>query len=105
MPRRIRLGSVTGDALQSLDDEIGTDNANGNNPDNDLVARDSNGNIVLRYDESNGTWVLEGAPIVLPQLASDPTSPSNGEIWYRSDTDEYRAQQGGSTVTFDTTAV
>ena len=59
MSRRIRFGSTTDGTLDSLDGQIDTGNENGNNPDNDLVIRDSTGTIVARYNESATTWELE----------------------------------------------
>lgn len=56
--RRVRFGSTTDGTLDALDGQIDTGNENGNNPDNDLVIRDSNGTIVMRYDESAGAWAL-----------------------------------------------
>lgn len=57
--RRVRFGSTTDGTLDALDGQIDTGNENGNNPDNDLVIRDSTGTIVARYNESATTWQLE----------------------------------------------
>ena len=59
MSRRVRFGSTTDGTLDALDGQIDTGNENGNNPDNDLVIRDSTGTIVARYNESATTWQLE----------------------------------------------
>ena len=59
MTRRVRFGSTTSGTLDALDGQIDTGNENGNNPDNDLVIRDSTGTIVARYNESATTWQLE----------------------------------------------
>jgi len=58
MSRRVRFGSTTSGTLDALDGQIDTGNEDGNNPDNDLVIRDSNSNIVMRYDESAEAWTL-----------------------------------------------
>lgn len=76
MPRRLQFGSVTSDTLQSLDAQIGTGNENGNNPDNDLVIRDSTGSIVLRYDESAEAW--EPEVFAFQDTTADPSA--NGEL-------------------------
>ena len=57
--RRLRFGSTTDGSLDQLDAQLDTGNENGNNPDNDLVIRDSTGEIVARYNESATTWQLE----------------------------------------------
>ena len=57
--RRVRFGSTTDGTLDALDAQLDTGNENGNNPDNDLVIRDSTGTIVARYNESATTWQLE----------------------------------------------
>ena len=59
MSRRVRFGSTTDGTLDALDGQIDTGNESGNNPDNDLVIRDSTGTIVARYNESATTWQLE----------------------------------------------
>lgn len=33
-------------------------------------------------------------------LGSDPGSPTDGQVWYRSDTDVFRGRANGATVTF-----
>jgi hypothetical protein len=33
-------------------------------------------------------------------LSSDPGSPTDGQVWYRSDTDAFRGRANGATVTF-----
>lgn len=37
-----------------------------------------------------------------PILTADPASPTEGDIWYRSDTHVWRGRKNGSTVTFTT---
>ncbi len=41
----------------------------------------------------------------LTGLASDPVSPTDGDIWYRTDLDEYRARANGATYKFVMTGV
>jgi len=41
----------------------------------------------------------------VPTKGTDPTNATDGDIWYRSDLDEYRGVEAGTTVSFDTTAV
>lgn len=36
-------------------------------------------------------------------VSSDPSSPTDGQVWYRSDTDEFKGRANGSTVTFTVT--
>lgn len=49
-----------------------------------------------------GTLTAE-ALLTVPKLSSDPNNPDDGSIWYRTDLDEYRGVEGGTTVSFDTT--
>lgn len=35
-----------------------------------------------------------------PIVTSDPASPVDGDIWYRSDLDEWKGRKNGTTVTF-----
>jgi len=51
-----------------------------------------------------GTLTVE-TEFTVPVLGSDPTGASDGDIWYRSDLDEYRGVENGTTVSFDTTTV
>lgn len=37
-----------------------------------------------------------------PVMTSDPASPTEGDIWYRSDTHVWRGRKNGTTVTFTT---
>lgn len=37
--------------------------------------------------------------VILASVTSDPVSPADGTVWYRSDTDEYKGRANGSTVT------
>lgn len=37
-----------------------------------------------------------------PVMTSDPSSPTEGDIWYRSDLHTWRGRKNGSTVTFTT---
>ena len=36
-------------------------------------------------------------------LGSDPGSPTDGQVWYRTDTDEWKGYNGSATVTFTVT--
>lgn len=76
MPGRISLGDVSGGALSSLDAAIGVTDINGDNPANDLVIRDSNDNIVFRYDGSAGAWVP--GKFAFEDSTADPSA--NGEL-------------------------
>lgn len=40
--------------------------------------------------------------LVVPSMTSDPASPTDGELWYRSDTDVYKVRQNGVTKTITT---
>lgn len=44
---------------------------------------------------------------VIQAVSSDPPAAErvDGSVWYRTDTNEFRAQENGSLVTLDTTAV
>jgi hypothetical protein len=46
-----------------------------------------------------------GQPIRVPRLSSDPSSPTDGTLWYNTNANEYRGSEGGSVVSFDTTVV
>jgi len=58
-------------------------------------------------------WVVPGTLTVQTELTvprrdrqdNDPPNASNGDVWYRSDLDEYRGVENGSVVSFDTTQV
>lgn len=41
--------------------------------------------------------------VILNSLTADPPSPANGEMWYRSDLDEYRGKRSGGTEQFGVT--
>ena len=41
--------------------------------------------------------------IVVPIIAGDPASPTNGMIWYNSVSGKYKGREGGVTKTFTTT--
>lgn len=77
--RRARFGSTTGGSLDALDAQLGTGNENGNNPDHDLVARDSTGSIVARYDESAGAWQFEGDLVVDSATVFDAGADTVGD--------------------------
>jgi len=51
-----------------------------------------------------GTLTVE-TEFTVPVVSSDPSGASDGDIWYRSDLDEYRGVENGTTVSFDTTTV
>ena len=60
------------------------------------------GNYLLEAVQESGTsyrLVILGAPLVLENYASaDPTvTLTDGELWYRSDTDKFRARINGAT--------
>jgi hypothetical protein len=40
--------------------------------------------------------------LTVPTLGSDPSNPGDGTVWYRTDLDEYRGVEDGTTVTFRT---
>jgi hypothetical protein len=43
------------------------------------------------------------AVIVIPVVSSDPSTPTNGQIWYNSTSNTFKCRQGGVTKTFTTT--
>ena len=43
--------------------------------------------------------------IVLAGVTVDPTSPADGSVWYRSDTDEFRVRANGVTYKLQVTGV
>lgn len=55
--------------------------------------------------ESNEGTYIHGPFGVVPTVTEDPQSPPDGAVWYRTDLDEYRGVEGGTTVSFSTTAV
>jgi hypothetical protein len=55
-------------------------------------------------DDGGGTY-LHGPFGVVPKVTDDPQNAVDGAVWYRTDIDEYRGQEDGNTVTFDTTTV
>lgn len=42
---------------------------------------------------------------IIRRLSADPSNPDDGEMWYRTDLDEYRGVVAGAVVSFNTTAV
>lgn len=61
-----------------------------------------NGDTQLGFN-SNQTKIDD--VLNLSGRGSDPPSPSGGEIWYRSDNDEFRVREGATTKTIDTTTI
>jgi hypothetical protein len=39
----------------------------------------------------------------IPILTSDPSSPTNGQIWYNSTTGKFRKREGGTTKNLEST--
>lgn len=89
MPRRVRFGPTTNGTLDELEGELATDT-----DDNDFVIRDSNENIVFRYDEASGYWELE--TLELLDSTADPSA--NGEL-QRNGAD-LKAYSGGAVRNF-----
>lgn len=58
----------------------------------------------LGQDDGGGVF-LHGPFAAAPSVEQDPSDPPDGAVWYRSDLAEYRGQESGTTVTFDTTDV
>lgn len=63
-----------------------------------------NGEFVAREDTALGTTTIDDI-LTLTGRTSDPSNPTDGMVWYRSDTDEFRVQEGGSTKTLDTSSI
>lgn len=40
--------------------------------------------------------------LIVPVLTSDPSSPTNGQVWYNSTSNTFKCRQGGITKTFTT---
>jgi hypothetical protein len=40
--------------------------------------------------------------LIIPVVAADPSSPSNGQIWYNSVSNTFKGYENGSVVTFTT---
>lgn len=55
--------------------------------------------------ESGGGTFIHGPFGVVPKRDEDPSDPVPGSVWYRTDLDEYRGVEGGTKVSFNTTAV
>lgn len=55
------------------------------------------------YIDPGGPFTHNRGPVV-EQRTDDPTSPADGRVWYRTDTDEYRGVENGSVVVFTTSA-
>lgn len=53
---------------------------------------------------SDGVFI-DGPFGVVPQTTDDVSDAPDGAIWYREDLAEYRGMEGGTKVSFDTTAV
>lgn len=65
---------------------------------------------IFRAYRSDGHMEIDSALVLgdvltLTGAGSDPSSPSDGMIWHRTDTDEIRARLGGTTYILDMTAV
>lgn len=105
------------DALAGTEHGICQD-ANGtriNAATGDLIAMSINN--TTRWSMSNTAWggqtgddfrlfcVTSGAkaPINLEPAAGDPTTTSDGDIWYNSTSNKYKGKENGSIVTFTTT--
>lgn len=58
-----------------------------------------------RHVHGDGGVFLVGPFAAAPKVDSDPASPPDGAVWYRTDLNEYRGVENGTTVSFDTTAV
>ncbi len=62
----------------------------------------------LAYDFNASTGGFDfstGTHLRVPIVTSDPGSPADGDIWYRSDLNQLRLRKGGVTVRFNVTAV
>lgn len=55
-------------------------------------------------DDGSGVFI-HGPFGVVPKLDADPPAAPDGAVWYRTDLDEYRGVEGGTTVRFNTTTV
>lgn len=53
----------------------------------------------------DGPTFVHGTFGVVPKVSSDPSGAVDGAVWYRTDLDEYRGVENGTTVSFNTTAV
>lgn len=40
--------------------------------------------------------------LVIPKMASDPSSPVDGEIWYNTTSNTFKCRENGTTKTFTT---
>ncbi len=71
--------------------------------DNTISSGDTNGNLAL---SPNGTGkLLFNAEVDFEDVTSDPGSPSEGTLWFRSDTDNLRFLADGRTQEIQTVAV
>lgn len=67
------------------------------------IERGTQTNMVIRWNETNDNWeaMNDGTNYVIfgARFSADPSSPTNGGIWYNTTGNELKARINGSTVT------
>jgi len=75
------------------------------NDNNDLVIKQEPSGAEIRFEDDGTIDPGTAGPVQVPELSSDPASPSDGDVWYNTAADEYRGQENGTIISFNTTAV